>query len=688
MDDVRAMLAAAIVSQLGDASEGYDALADACAQWDEGFGEYRSGRSSYNSGLSQFYAGQSEYEEGRQQYLSGLAEYESGLDLYYEKQEEYEQGLADLEAGKQELEENRAKLEDGEKEYSDGLAEYEDGKSRLSEAQERLDELDDCRWVVLNALGNGGYVHLKTAAESISKIGTTFSLIFVLVGALVIYATVGRIVDEQRKLVGTTKALGFFNREIFAKYLCFGVSGTLLGIVLGLVSAYFIFQKFITASLSGQYVIGDPHSVFKPGLAVLALVLGAALAVAAIWIACSQLMRSTAIVLMQEKLPAGKKKAAKGNRAGSLYTRLILLNMRSDLKRVAVTIVSVAGCCMLLVIGFTMRSAIANGIDLQFNKIYAYDDKLTFDPGTSDDTEAGLKAILNDADVEWTELQDEYYSIKGTDSLEAAQILVVDPERFGDFVVLRDWKTDELLKVPSDGILVHKRYAETTGLGVGDEIVVYDSAMAPFHARIAGVFDNYLVQATMIVMSGDYYADLFACEAEMNTYFISLNGADEEMLAERLAAVEGFTSFTSSDAAAERFRDYLGTMNLMIGILIVMAGMMAYFILANLSNMYINQKKRELTIMRVNGFSVREVKNYVSRETILTTAIGLLLGIAGGAAMAYRIVRLVELSFQQFDRSVNWIGLFLSAAITLGFSLVINAYALRKVKHLKLTDVA
>ena len=391
---------------------------------------------------------------------------------------------------------------------------------------------------------------------------------------------------------------------------------------------------------------------------------------------------------MQEKLPAGKKNAAKGKRTGSLYTRLILLNMRSDLKRVAVTIVSVAGCCMLLVVGFTMRSAISNSIDKQFNKIFAYDEKLVFDPGVSESTEAELEAILNGAGTEWIELQDSYYSVKGTDSLEAAQLLVVDPESFGDFMILRDWKTDELMEVPENGVLVHKRYAETTGLGVGDEIVIYDSAMAPYHVRIAGVFDNYLVQSLVIVSSESYYAELFGEDAEKNTYYFTLNGADEDALTERLAAVEGFASLTSLDALAARFRGYLGTMNLMIGVLIVMAGLMAYFILANLSNMYINQKKRELTIMRVNGFSVREVKNYVSRETIVTTGIGLFLGVGGGAAMAYRIVRLVEQSFQQFDRSVNWLALLLSAAITAGFSWAINTAALRKVKHLKLTDVA
>ena len=59
--------------------------------------------------------------------------------------------------------------------------------------------------------------------------------------------------------------------------------------------------------------------------------------------------------------------------------------------------------------------------------------------------------------------------------------------------------------------------------------------------------------------------------------------------------------------------------------------------LLNLTYTYILQKKRELIPMRVNGFTVKEVKRYVTRETVITTALGIVLGTALGAGIAYRI---------------------------------------------------
>ena len=121
-------------------------------------------------------------------------------------------------------------------------------------------------------------------------------------------------------------------------------------------------------------------------------------------------------------------------------------------------------------------------------------------------------------------------------------------------------------------------------------------------------------------------------------------------------------------------------------LLLVIAGLMAYFILLNITKMYVNQKTRELTIMRINGFTVREVKNYVGREMIMTTLIGIIIGLLAGSYIAYRIILLLEM-INCFDRCVYFLGWLFAAAITGLFSAFISAQALRKVKHLKLTDI-
>lgn len=114
---------------------------------------------------------------------------------------------------------------------------------------------------------------------------------------------------------------------------------------------------------------------------------------------------------------------------------------------------------------------------------------------------------------------------------------------------------------------------------------------------------------------------------------------------------------------------------------------MAYFILLNLANMYINQKKRELTVMRVNGFTTGEVIAYVVREAVFTTIVGILVGIAAGSVFAYAIVKFIEQRHVGFDATPSFSGWLYSAGLTALYSVIIYSISLRKVKDLKLTDI-
>ena len=94
----------------------------------------------------------------------------------------------------------------------------------LDKAREMLANVESARWLFIDCRGNSSFVQLLLGSSNLASLEMTFSLMFILVGALVIYATISKMIDEQRSLVGAGKALGLFNREIFAKYLLFGVS--------------------------------------------------------------------------------------------------------------------------------------------------------------------------------------------------------------------------------------------------------------------------------------------------------------------------------------------------------------------------------------------------------------------------------------------------------------------------------
>ena len=99
-------------------------------------------------------------------------------------------------------------------------------------------------------------------------------------------------------------------------------------------------------------------------------------------------------------------------------------------------------------------------------------------------------------------------------------------------------------------------------------------------------------------------------------------------------------------------------------------------------------KKKELTVMRVNGFSTEECVRYAAIELIITTVLGILIGVPSGAWLGYRVIRLTEQSFVQMDRTLDIRSVIFSVLITAAFTLIINGMALSKVKDLKLSDAA
>ena len=704
-ESVSAALAREANSRYADLDEKYEAFASAARSWNEGHEEYLAGLGEYVQGLSAYEESLAIWEEGRdalrakwEEYYQGVADYEAGLNQYEEGLAAYEEGVAKLDEGKEqylagleELQKSKEKLKEGEEQYKEGLSEYEEGKDRLQEAQDKLDSMEEGRWVFFGVQGNTSYMHLMYSAESTSKLSLTFSMMFIVIAALVIYATVGRIVQEQRKLIGTTKALGFFNREILAKYMLFGLGSTFIGTVLGIAIAYFGIEPILLGTYQMAYVLDGIERKIQV-LTTLLVAFGAlGLAAAAVYLACRSQLRSTAISLMQEQMPKGKKASSGkgrhsgGQQTGRLYNRLILRNIRSDIPRVAVTIVSVAGCCALLVIGFTLRGAVSGAIDRQYGQIIRFDYRLVFNPQQAENAERELETILREEGTDYVAVQDEIRLYRPAEKLDMTELVVGDMDQLSRFYAFTDWQSGQPLKIPASGAILKGRIAEANAVETGEQITIYNDLMKPFPVTVEAMYQNYIGRELFI--SNETYKEVFGEERIPNTFLIRLQGADPDKLAERLSKVEGFESFETSATEKAKFEDYTKVLTLISLLLTLVAGLMAYFILLNICNMYISQKKRELVIMRINGFTVREVKNYVARETIYTTAAGILLGLGFGSAVGYQIIRFVELPYVQFVRSINLTAWALAVVITLAFVWFINYLSLRQVSHLKLTDM-
>ena len=655
------------------------------AEYNQRLAEYQTARTSLDDGWAQYYAALdrynaalAEFEANRSAYINGLAEYRSGS-------EEYEYGLAAYEQNMIEYEESYERLEEGEAEYAEGLAEYEEGLEEFENARALFDENGQSRFLFSDITVNRSFCIIRRTGGNLSDIGRTFTAVFVIIAALVIYATLGRIVDEQRTLIGTNKALGFFNKEVLSKYLLFGLTGTLAGAVVGTVLGYFVILPIVMKGYSHNFVYGAGKYAFVPYLVLAVIIASVILASFTIIFACLTMLTSNAITLLAPPVPHIHKHKGKAKAAKFLYPKLILMNILSDKKRVIATIVSVLGCCTLLAAGFGMQMAIKRSITDQFDKFEHYDYKVKFDIERNPDANEQVLEALNNNGTTYVPFSDFYRATKIGDTTIGIELVCGDLDAIDPFFTLNDNATGEHLDSSLSGIWIHTKLSEYYDVHPGDNVTIYDSRLNPYTVPIVGIYQNNL--GFYSFMTPENYVSTFGIEPEYNSYFIFQSEQGPLNLESDINQIEGIKEFKNNIELRDYYLSVASALDALAILLIAMSAMLAYFILLNLVSMLINQKKKELTIMRINGFSLWKTINYVAGELAVCTVIGVILGLICGNGLEMNILHLLESDQIRFDHGIQWTACLYATLITIFFTVLVSAPVFRKIKFLQLTDM-
>ena len=316
--------------------------------------------------------------------------------------------------------------------YYDAFTSYENAVKKVDDAKERYKKLTSggkCIWYVFNRNSSLDFVNLRSNSENLEKLNMSFSLLFVIIAVMVIFASLSRMVHEQRTLIGISKALGLHFREIFSKYFVFGFSASVLGISLGILLSLYIIEGVIAIGYEDHFVFGRFPFMLDIYPTVILIFIAVIISVLAIYFSCRSLMKQSAKKLLSPVVPKGASRELKKSSllsSLSLYNRMILLNIRSDLGRVIVTIISIAGCCSLIVIGFTLKTSIAGCIARQMSDYIHYDGIIKLNTSLYEDASLGISAVLKEKKVNNLPFLHLHGSIQIDDTMEYSEFLISD----------------------------------------------------------------------------------------------------------------------------------------------------------------------------------------------------------------------------------------------------------------------
>lgn len=636
--------------------------------------ELAAAKEKLAAGKEKLAAAKAELAAGKKKLADEKSKYQAkirdGWNMYYTQKADLE---LKLEEAKALLAENR-----------------EEAEAKIAQIRADIDSLE-CKWLVLDRRANAGYVDARSNIGAISSASLIFGILFMLISAIVCFSTLSIIIEEQKKMVGTVKAFGFHKGEILGKYLIFGVSASVVGSIAGILLALGLSGAVLRAYYnSGMYQFDPPKSVVTPETTAIACAVMIAICAAASVIACLDILRSPASILMKggtaKKKTGQKKKKTAAKRGGSLYSRLIIRNMLDDKVRVAISIIIIAFSTMLVGTGISMKLAFDGMTVRQVSDVYKYDVRVDLGKDIEAEDRGAVEKVLNGAGTDYTTASYTTHVFRLGDRLDAVNVLAGEPDDLGKYFAVRDAASGRDLELPEDGVLAQKKMKESYDMGEGSTLSIFSEELDECSTEVKGVFQNYV--GRLVITSPAGYKHIFGADAPANCYLVKLNGADLAGLENDLLAVNDDISFEVAEEFAKKFETASLLYNLIVMITTGIAILMSFMILSNLANIFLNRKKTELTVMRINGFSIKQTKGYLTRETVVTTAAGVVLGVIAGAIGTPFIIRTMEQPDLQFIRTFHAGAWAAAVALEVLFAVVIYSAVFRKVKDLNFRDVA
>lgn len=636
---------------------------------------------------------------GKQEITNGKNQIQTAKTELAKKENQFKQTkkttYAKIETAKAEVEKSKQELANGEEELNKNRQEFEqkiaDAEKKLTDAKEKILDIEHPTWYILDRNANIGYVGFIQDTKNIENIGKVFPIVFFLVATLISLTSMTRMVEEHRLQLGTLKALGYNKLQITSKYVIYASLACIIGSVFGMCVGFIILPKIIWMMYGMMYQISDISISFnvKYGLIGLGLI-SLCIIGATVYTVLKELVNTPAN-LMRPKAPK------MGNRVFlekipfiwkrlNFSQKVTVRNLFRYKKRFYMTIIGITGCTALILTGFGLKDSIKMIAPNQYQNVFQYDMQINLKDSLEDAQKQEYISNLEKRD----EIQKtaQIYMTSGTvingENLEDVQIIVLDDEsKLDDLINIKEVKKKEKINLKENEICLSDKAAQLLQVKEGDTIKLKDSDENEVQIKISNIVENYV--SHYVYMSKQTYENIYNKKYSTNvvlTKNADLSTEKQDDLAKELMAQKEVASVSNITSMIGKVDDMMKLLNYVVIVLIVSAGLLAFVVLYNLSNVNISERIRELATIKVLGFYDKEVYEYVTRETVILTIIGIVLGLIGGYFLNSFILGTCEINSLRFAKIINPISYVYATLITVVFTVIVNIatyFALKKI---------
>lgn len=642
-----------------------------------------------------------EYEklmEENNKYLENLFDsriVERGEEIKFEVQKEFDEAYKEIEDKYQqiiaveqlgyvdeELSQNKQKL----------LVAKEELENKEKETINRIGE---SKYYFFDRTDNQGYLGYKDSINCLGNIASVLPIFFFLVAILICLTTMTRMVEENRLEIGTLKALGYKDLEISWKYIIYASIASISGCIIGILIGSTALPKIISNAYGSIYTVPKIILYYYPSYIIQSVVISVLCTVGAALFVIKVELKDKPANLMRPKAPKIGKKILL-ERITPLWRRLsfnhkvTLRNIFRYKQRMIMTVLGIAGCMALLVTGFGLKDSNAGMVDKEFNKVWKYEAMVMVNENSNDedtkkynDTLEQLNGYEDSINIHQESVT---FNKEGINKQTAFLYVPENVEKFDNFILLDDRVSGEKYRINNSGVIISEKLAKLLGVSVNDTIILNDKDNNSNEVKVDNITENYV--SHYIYMSPEYYKDIFEKEPIYNAQFINFTSDKEEdnEISSKLLECNNVTNVTLKSQIQKTTEDSNDSMNLVMVVIIMAAGSLAFVVLYNLNNINVSERIRELSTIKVLGFFNNEVTMYISRENIILTLIGVATGSVLGKILHTFIINTAETDTMMMYPNISVSSYIFSALLTILFSVIVMILMHIKLKKVNMID--
>lgn len=510
------------------------------------------------------------------------------------------------------------------------------------EVREKLND----EYVIANYLAATANTRISlpvNEGDAVSNVATMYApVMFIIVLALIVMV-LGRNIRNEQYLLGTFIALGFSREQIIGHYMRFGLIPGIVGSVVGTIASIPVTKAITYFYIAYDFETIDYTVRYDIASILAALILPSAIYCLAIALQVAKLLRKSAVDLLRN---TGRDSRAIGIMRNCHAKTQLKMRVRSVIGHPGRSVVTIIGVCVAafcILAGFIMSdsldSLMHDGLTSSVKYEYLY----------------RLKSLENGFPDKGEALFQNYYEIEGNTVQLSTQGIDEGSKYFPD-------KTDTGEKLDLDKYYLTSAAAETYGVNAGDELTFYNIADLKEHrVKISGVVtDN---THCYLYTSRDNATKLAGVDSGTYNCIISDKKLD---LDKNLVAGE-----TNMKVSADTMDNLMGPMKAIIIGIEILGIVLGVFILYLVINMIVSETVTNISVMKVLGFSRKEIVSRVIDVNHILVCIGFLIGIPA----AYVFVKV------GYSDTIENYGMLLAPVLTvkavvLGFVLTWITYEL------------